>query len=175
ESRLAGRDRLHPESDGEPARVEGRGAPLSVQLQAQDAAAGRDDPRVRAPAASRGRRRDPAGALPQVLDRNGRWRPRRDPSRVRGRAPLDGDRAGRIDVARRASGVTEYLALPAASELRGEVRVPPSKSATNRALVAAALTGSPVSIEGPLESDDTEALRACLLAMGARIEPASAG
>ena len=75
----------------------------------------------------------------------------------------------------RASRVTDYLALPPASELRGEVRVPPSKSATNRALVAAALTGSPVLIEGPLESDDTEALRACLVAMGARIEAAEAG
>jgi 3-phosphoshikimate 1-carboxyvinyltransferase len=71
--------------------------------------------------------------------------------------------------------VTDYLALPPTSALRGEVRVPPSKSATNRALLAAALTGSPVLIEGPLESDDTEALRACLAAMGARIEPAAAG
>jgi 3-phosphoshikimate 1-carboxyvinyltransferase len=71
--------------------------------------------------------------------------------------------------------VTDYLALPAASELRGEVRVPPSKSATNRALLAAALTGSPVLIEGPLESDDTEALRACLAAMGADIRPAAGG
>ncbi|HEY4231555.1 MAG TPA: 3-phosphoshikimate 1-carboxyvinyltransferase [Thermoanaerobaculia bacterium] len=71
--------------------------------------------------------------------------------------------------------MTDYLALPPASELRGEVRVPPSKSATNRALVAAALTGSPVLIEGPLESDDTEALRACLAAMGARIETAETG
>jgi len=71
--------------------------------------------------------------------------------------------------------VTDYLALPPASELRGEVRVPPSKSATNRALVAAALTGSAVRIEGPLESDDTEALRACLTAMGARIETAESG
>jgi 3-phosphoshikimate 1-carboxyvinyltransferase len=71
--------------------------------------------------------------------------------------------------------VTDYLALPPASELRGEVRVPPSKSATNRALVAAAMTGSRVRIDGPLESDDTEALRECLSAMGARIEEGEAG
>ncbi len=71
--------------------------------------------------------------------------------------------------------MTDYLALPAASALRGEVRVPPSKSATNRALLAAALTGSPVLIESPLESDDTEALRGCLAAMGARIESGPSG
>jgi len=71
--------------------------------------------------------------------------------------------------------VTDYLALPPASEIRGDVRVPPSKSATNRALIAAALGGSPVRIEGPLESDDTEALRACLAAMGARIETGESG
>lgn len=63
--------------------------------------------------------------------------------------------------------MTDFLALPPVSEIRGEVRVPPSKSATNRALLAAALTGSPVRIGDPLESDDTEALRACLTAMGA--------
>jgi 3-phosphoshikimate 1-carboxyvinyltransferase len=65
--------------------------------------------------------------------------------------------------------VTDFLALPPVSEIRGELRVPPSKSATNRALLAAALGGSTVVVEGPLESDDTEALRACLVAMGAAI------
>ena len=40
------------------------------------------------------------------------------------------------------------------------VRVPPSKSATNRALLLAALTEVPVEIVRPLESDDTAALRA---------------
>jgi 3-phosphoshikimate 1-carboxyvinyltransferase len=71
--------------------------------------------------------------------------------------------------------VTDFLALPAASEIRGEVRVPPSKSATNRALLAAALTDSPVVVQGPLESDDTETLRACLDAMGASIWPVGGG
>lgn len=66
--------------------------------------------------------------------------------------------------------MTDFLAIPPARRLSGTLRVPPSKSATNRALVAAALTGEPVEIVRPLESDDTAALRRCLSAMGARIE-----
>ena len=46
--------------------------------------------------------------------------------------------------------------------MAGDLRVPPSQSATNRALLAAALTGEPVEIAGPHESDDTAALRRCL-------------
>jgi len=53
--------------------------------------------------------------------------------------------------------------------------VPSSKSATNRALVLAALAGSRVEIVRPLESEDTRALARCLRAMGARIEPAGDG
>src|SRR5262245_34945183 len=59
--------------------------------------------------------------------------------------------------------------------LRGRVRVPSSKSATNRALVAAALTSSPVEILDPLESDDTAALALCLSSMGASIAPTQTG
>jgi len=59
--------------------------------------------------------------------------------------------------------------------LRGRVRVPSSKSATNRALVAAALTSSPVEILDPLESDDTAALARCLSSMGASIVPTPTG
>lgn len=71
--------------------------------------------------------------------------------------------------------MTDFLALPPASEVRGELRVPPSKSATNRALLAAALTGSRVEVAAPLQSDDTETLRACLAAMGATLEPIPGG
>ena len=66
--------------------------------------------------------------------------------------------------------MTSFLAFPPARELRGSVRVPASKSATNRALVLAALSETAVRIERPLESDDTSALLACLSAMGARID-----
>ena len=71
--------------------------------------------------------------------------------------------------------MTELLALPPVTEIRGRLRVPPSKSATNRALVAAALAGSPVEIVRPLESDDTNALAGCLAAMGASIIPVPDG
>lgn len=71
--------------------------------------------------------------------------------------------------------MTEFLAFPPAAEVRGGLRVPSSKSATNRALLAAALTEARVEILDPLESGDTDALRACLSAMGARIEPTPGG
>jgi 3-phosphoshikimate 1-carboxyvinyltransferase len=67
--------------------------------------------------------------------------------------------------------VSHLLAIPPVSSIRGSLRVPPSKSATNRALLLAALGNAPVEIVRPLESDDTVALRRCLTAMGASIEP----
>lgn len=71
--------------------------------------------------------------------------------------------------------MTDFLAMPPARELAGELRVPPSKSATNRALLAAALTGEALEIAGPLQSDDTAALRRCLAAMGAAITEVPGG
>ena len=65
--------------------------------------------------------------------------------------------------------MTVFLAVPPAREIRGSVRVPASKSATNRALVLAALSEVPVLLVNPLESDDTRALLRCLAAMGARV------
>ena len=53
------------------------------------------------------------------------------------------------------SGVSDFLALPPVRSLSGVVRVPPSKSATNRALLLAALTEVPVEVVRPLASDDT--------------------
>ena len=71
--------------------------------------------------------------------------------------------------------MTEYIAIPPAREVRGTVAAPPSKSATNRALVLAAISETPVEIERPLESDDTRALIRCLAAMGATIETSPRG
>ncbi len=71
--------------------------------------------------------------------------------------------------------MTDYLAIPPAKEVRGTVAAPPSKSATNRALVLAALSDSAVEIARPLESEDTRALRRCLAAMGARFEETPEG
>lgn len=47
-----------------------------------------------------------------------------------------------------------------------EISVPGSKSYTNRALVLAAMTKSPVEINKPLISDDTEAMLSCLKELG---------
>jgi 3-phosphoshikimate 1-carboxyvinyltransferase len=89
---------------------------------------------------------------------------------------LDGDRRRRNDVPRFAvTALAQYLALPPALRISGTLRVPSSKSATNRALLLASLTDSPVEIVRPLESDDTRALRTCLTAMGARILPTNGG
>jgi 3-phosphoshikimate 1-carboxyvinyltransferase len=63
--------------------------------------------------------------------------------------------------------VTSFLAFPPAASVGGVVRVPASKSATNRALVLAAMGEGEVEIIRPLESDDTRSLRRCLEAMGA--------
>ena len=71
--------------------------------------------------------------------------------------------------------MTDYLAIPPAREVRGTVAAPPSKSATNRALLLAAQSGEGVEIGGPLESEDTSALRRCLAAMAATFNPAPRG
>jgi 3-phosphoshikimate 1-carboxyvinyltransferase len=71
--------------------------------------------------------------------------------------------------------MTDYLVLPRAARVEGTVRVPPSKSATNRAVVLASLSPEPVEIANPLESADTAALLRCLKAMGARTAPISGG
>ena len=63
----------------------------------------------------------------------------------------------------------DFLAFPPARTVRGSVRVPASKSATNRALVLAAVGRDPVELVGPLDSEDTRALVGCLEAMGAQI------
>jgi 3-phosphoshikimate 1-carboxyvinyltransferase len=71
--------------------------------------------------------------------------------------------------------MSSALAFPPARRLEGALRVPASKSATNRALVLAALSGTDVTLVGPLDSEDTRALRRCLAQMGARIEEAPEG
>lgn len=62
------------------------------------------------------------------------------------------------------------LVVHPAERLEGAVEVPPSKSYTHRALLAASLAGGLSRIENGLRSDDTAAtLRACR-ALGARVE-----
>ncbi len=59
----------------------------------------------------------------------------------------------------------EPLGVP----VRGEVRVPGSKSITNRALLLAALADGPSMLEGALESDDTTIFAGALAALGIEV------
>jgi 3-phosphoshikimate 1-carboxyvinyltransferase len=61
------------------------------------------------------------------------------------------------------------IVLPA-GRLEGRIRVPGSKSVTNRALVLAALAPGQSVLVNPLDSDDTRALGNALGALGARVE-----
>ena len=64
----------------------------------------------------------------------------------------------------------DWLAPRAAGPVRSQVRLPGSKSMTNRALVLAALADGPSVIAGPLEARDTLLMADALRALGCRIE-----
>lgn len=64
----------------------------------------------------------------------------------------------------------DFLVFPRARSVRGAVAAPASKSATNRALLLAALSRRPVEVASPLRCGDTDSLLSCLRAMGAKIE-----
>jgi len=64
----------------------------------------------------------------------------------------------------------EQIAVRPRARLDATVRVPGSRSLTNRALLAAALARGESRLTGALESDDTEAMRGCLAALGVAIE-----
>jgi 3-phosphoshikimate 1-carboxyvinyltransferase len=61
------------------------------------------------------------------------------------------------------------LAIPPRGPLDATVRVPGSKSITNRAALCAALAAGESALEGALDSDDTEAMRVALGALGVAI------
>jgi 3-phosphoshikimate 1-carboxyvinyltransferase len=62
-----------------------------------------------------------------------------------------------------------YEIRPAAGPLQATVRVPGSKSYTQRALIAAALAQGVSRLEGPLLAEDTQRLMAALEALGAKL------
>ena len=64
----------------------------------------------------------------------------------------------------------ESLAIATHGPLDATIRVPGSKSITNRALLIAGLAEGETRLRGPLHSDDTEVMRTALEALGARIE-----
>ena len=68
-----------------------------------------------------------------------------------------------------AESVAHWSAPTAPAAVRASVRVPGSKSLTNRALVLAALAESPSTLSGTLRSRDTELMIGALRALGADI------
>lgn len=63
----------------------------------------------------------------------------------------------------------DWTAPGAPGPVRAVVRLPGSKSMTNRALIIAALSDTPVLIAGPLAARDTQLMAAALRALGCRI------
>ena len=69
----------------------------------------------------------------------------------------------------RAPATHDWLAPRARQPVRAVVRLPGSKSMTNRALVLAALSDRPAEITGPLAARDTTLMAGALRALGCRI------
>lgn len=63
----------------------------------------------------------------------------------------------------------EFLDLPPASHARGTIRLPGSKSISNRTLLLAALCAGQARISNLLDSDDTRVMLAALRTLGVRL------
>ncbi len=68
------------------------------------------------------------------------------------------------------SAAPAALPIEPSGPLDATVRVPGSKSITNRALLIAALAHGESELSGPLASDDTDVMREALAQLGARVE-----
>ncbi|MHB9105886.1 MAG: 3-phosphoshikimate 1-carboxyvinyltransferase [Armatimonadota bacterium] len=66
--------------------------------------------------------------------------------------------------------MTETLIVSPGQQFRGTIAVPGDKSISHRALLFGALAEGETTIRGFLDSEDTEATRGCLRAMGVEIE-----
>jgi 3-phosphoshikimate 1-carboxyvinyltransferase len=64
----------------------------------------------------------------------------------------------------------ESLFLPHAKDARGSLRLPGSKSISNRTLLLAALATGDTTLTGVLDSDDTRVMRGALAALGVEID-----
>ena len=69
--------------------------------------------------------------------------------------------------------MSEAVTIRPRGPLDATVRVPGSKSLTNRALPIAALADGESTLAGALASDDTEAMRGCLAALGVEVDSGS--
>jgi 3-phosphoshikimate 1-carboxyvinyltransferase len=65
---------------------------------------------------------------------------------------------------------TRFLDIPPLEGIGGSVRVPGSKSISNRALLLAGFAAGTTTIEGLLQSDDTAVMLDALVALGCRLE-----
>ncbi|MDR6538095.1 bifunctional 3-phosphoshikimate 1-carboxyvinyltransferase/cytidylate kinase [Variovorax soli] len=70
---------------------------------------------------------------------------------------------------------TPFLDLPPLAGASGTVRLPGSKSISNRVLLLAALAGGTTTVHDLLDSDDTRVMLDALAALGCRIDRAGAG
>ena len=70
---------------------------------------------------------------------------------------------------------TRFLDLPPLRGVAGSVRVPGSKSISNRALLLAGFAEGTTTISGLLHSDDTQVMLEALKLLGCRVEGAAAG
>ena len=68
----------------------------------------------------------------------------------------------------------DWLTPSARAAVSASVRLPGSKSITNRALILALLADEPTRITGPLEARDTRLMRAAVTALGASVEASAA-
>jgi 3-phosphoshikimate 1-carboxyvinyltransferase len=64
----------------------------------------------------------------------------------------------------------DWSAPAATTAVRASIRLPGSKSITNRALILAALADGPTTITGPLRARDTELMAGAVTALGASID-----
>jgi 3-phosphoshikimate 1-carboxyvinyltransferase len=71
--------------------------------------------------------------------------------------------------------VSEYLDLPALTGAAGSVRLPGSKSISNRMLLLSALAAGTTEIHDLLDSDDTRVMLSALAALGVGLEKTGAG
>src|SRR3954467_8382335 len=65
---------------------------------------------------------------------------------------------------------TEFLDLPPLEDASGTVRLPGSKSISNRVLLLAALCEGTTTIHDPLDSDDTRVMLDALRALGCGVQ-----
>ncbi len=70
---------------------------------------------------------------------------------------------------------TDWAAPAATAAVSASVRLPGSKSITNRALILAALADTPTTIAGPLQARDTDLMARAIVSLGASLERCDGG